>query len=100
MFGFPINLQKTRIFLVTVIVFYCNFIQVVLHSKHAPGNALFNANLKTGKAEVIPIPKADKNGLSYELDSELAVPDEYKVSNNTFGKATFAAAAVPTTGFK
>ena len=72
----------------------------MLHSKHAPGTSLFKANLQTGKTELIPIPKVDKNGVRYELDSEMTIPDEYKERNNTFSKATSAKAGIPATGFK
>lgn len=75
--------------------------QVVLHSKHAKENALFEADLKKQTSAPIVIPGKDKNGVLY-LDTALKIPSQFeRVNNARVNTANVSAkAAVPTAGFR
>ena len=72
-----------------------------MHSKHASGNALFKANLKTRTSVPIVVPTADEKGVKY-VDTTLKIPSAYnnapqaiKLSSETSSKLT-----IPAAGFR
>ena len=78
----------------------CILYQVVLHSRHSKGGSLFAANTKTGKSNLITIPKGDNRGVNY-ADSALAIPSQYNPSEGRISSALVSGkVAVPTAGFR